>query len=314
MRELLELAMAQGPFDVAKSNPHHMAQALVEHISGVVLPLPLPDSELLWRGLGKANQVANLPSEWEPEALPWEPDAPNCSLCGSSFGVFKRRHHCRGCGKNACDDCTPNRISLEAYRNVDYGTEPQRVCNACLRSKDFYEEKLGVREFVIFVISRRLGTSVNTEGEQDDSFPQLEWLKHIPNSHVIKKNVTSIEGFREHLAHPEARNLCILHLAGNDVAWLQPERFADAVVSELECDTPLRCVFVNACDSEPVLRLVNDQCQEKGIRAPALVGWAGPVKDSTSLLFARIFYDTVMRDATNPDVYYNAFQTARDGR
>lgn len=43
------------------------------------------------RNLGK------YPPFWIPDA-----DAQNCMLCNLQFTVFKRRHHCRACGKVKC--------------------------------------------------------------------------------------------------------------------------------------------------------------------------------------------------------------------
>ena len=39
-----------------------------------------------------------------PEKLvDWE-EADQCSTCGDEFTLFKRRHHCRHCGKSFCTD------------------------------------------------------------------------------------------------------------------------------------------------------------------------------------------------------------------
>ncbi|CAN7078313.1 unnamed protein product [Brassica oleracea var. botrytis] len=35
-----------------------------------------------------------------------------CTLCGSDFGAFNLRHHCRNCGDVFCDKCTQGRIAL----------------------------------------------------------------------------------------------------------------------------------------------------------------------------------------------------------
>ncbi len=39
----------------------------------------------------------------------WEPDKPVCSVCDRAFTNIRRRHHCRLCGRNCCDDDAPNR-------------------------------------------------------------------------------------------------------------------------------------------------------------------------------------------------------------
>ncbi|CAN6880286.1 unnamed protein product [Brassica oleracea] len=60
----------------------------------------------------------------------WVPDeaASKCTSCGSDFGAFMRRHHCRNCGDVFCDKCTQGRIALTADENA-----PQvRVCDRCM--------------------------------------------------------------------------------------------------------------------------------------------------------------------------------------
>ncbi|XP_061359280.1 protein FREE1 [Gastrolobium bilobum] len=60
----------------------------------------------------------------------WVPDeaVSKCTACGSDFGPFVRRHHCRNCGDIFCDKCTHGRIALTADENA----QPVRVCDRCL--------------------------------------------------------------------------------------------------------------------------------------------------------------------------------------
>nr|XP_004291340.2 PREDICTED: formin-like protein 16 isoform X2 [Fragaria vesca subsp. vesca] len=60
----------------------------------------------------------------------WVPDeaVSKCTACGTDFGAFIRRHHCRNCGDIFCDKCTHGRIALTAEENA-----PQvRVCDRCM--------------------------------------------------------------------------------------------------------------------------------------------------------------------------------------
>ncbi|XP_062018947.1 protein FREE1 isoform X2 [Rosa rugosa] len=60
----------------------------------------------------------------------WVPDeaVSKCTACGTDFGAFVRRHHCRNCGDIFCDKCTHGRIALTAEENA-----PQvRVCDRCM--------------------------------------------------------------------------------------------------------------------------------------------------------------------------------------
>lgn len=60
----------------------------------------------------------------------WVPDeaVTKCTACGTDFGAFVRRHHCRNCGDIFCDKCTHGRIALTA----DESAQPVRVCDRCM--------------------------------------------------------------------------------------------------------------------------------------------------------------------------------------
>lgn len=60
----------------------------------------------------------------------WVPDeaVTKCTACGTDFGAFVRRHHCRNCGDIFCDKCTNGRIALTADANA----QPVRVCDRCM--------------------------------------------------------------------------------------------------------------------------------------------------------------------------------------
>ncbi|MQL97459.1 hypothetical protein Taro_030151 [Colocasia esculenta] len=60
----------------------------------------------------------------------WVPDeaVTKCTSCGTDFGAFVRKHHCRNCGDIFCDKCTSGRIALTA----DEQAQPVRVCDKCM--------------------------------------------------------------------------------------------------------------------------------------------------------------------------------------
>jgi len=67
----------------------------------------------------------------------WDPDATRCYACNKRFGVLLHRHHCRGCGRNVCGNCSPNTAVIQG---CGYGDLPQRICGEChglLRLKTF---------------------------------------------------------------------------------------------------------------------------------------------------------------------------------
>ncbi|XP_074586853.1 protein FREE1-like [Curcuma longa] len=72
----------------------------------------------------------NLIKPTNEEKDHWVPDeaVTKCTSCGSDFGAFNRRHHCRNCGDIFCDKCTKGRIALTADENA----QPVRVCDGCM--------------------------------------------------------------------------------------------------------------------------------------------------------------------------------------
>lgn len=57
----------------------------------------------------------------------WEndQDVPNCRSCQVKFSLIKRRHHCRGCGKIFCGECS----SLVSH--IPGSSDKVRVCDVC---------------------------------------------------------------------------------------------------------------------------------------------------------------------------------------
>ncbi|CAH0597748.1 unnamed protein product [Chrysodeixis includens] len=75
-------------------------------------------------GAGDASRPERLP-EWVPDIA-----APACMRCAAHFTAFRRRHHCRNCGKVFCASCSSNSIPLPRYGQL----KPVRVCDECFRS------------------------------------------------------------------------------------------------------------------------------------------------------------------------------------
>ncbi len=68
----------------------------------------------------------------------WKPDedAPTCHACGVEFGVFTRRHHCRGCGDIFCAECSDFFRAFPQHGHPEAGP----CCFACyLREGEIQE-------------------------------------------------------------------------------------------------------------------------------------------------------------------------------
>ncbi|RLN45150.1 hypothetical protein BBJ29_007504 [Phytophthora kernoviae] len=81
-------------------------------------------------GMQKAVQQAMFAPAALAQRQEWVNDAQrtNCSLCVQSFGMLKRRHHCRVCGEVVCSACTVFKL---VKGDLDVATKV-RVCKACL--------------------------------------------------------------------------------------------------------------------------------------------------------------------------------------
>ncbi|KAL6061046.1 Lateral signaling target protein 2 [Balamuthia mandrillaris] len=87
-----------------------------------------------------ARKVAHYRADVQQEVLArrpdWVPDskAPHCMACSAKFvPVFRRRHHCRSCGRVLCKQCCSN---WKVLPELGYFATPVRSCNDCHRQRE----------------------------------------------------------------------------------------------------------------------------------------------------------------------------------
>ena len=75
------------------------------------------------------SQTSSLIPVQRPIWLP-DPETEQCmnEACLSTFKWFRRRHHCRNCGKIFCNRCSKHRVTLSC---MGYIKHPVRVCLGC---------------------------------------------------------------------------------------------------------------------------------------------------------------------------------------
>lgn len=77
--------------------------------------------------------LGRVPPIWVPDSV-----ATHCMNCGLKFGVLKRRHHCRACGKALCSSCCNMKFVLPYLDNKE-GRVCQVCCSALLRAQALSE-------------------------------------------------------------------------------------------------------------------------------------------------------------------------------
>lgn len=79
------------------------------------------------RSLRTHHSSRKYESDDEDAAPVWtaDGDRAECELCNSPFGIIKRRHHCRNCGKLVCGPCSKARIVMGKNK------KKKRACREC---------------------------------------------------------------------------------------------------------------------------------------------------------------------------------------
>jgi len=88
-----------------------------------VVPLEGEENVEAHRERSIVDDIGDFRPQWESDD-----SSPFCSKCTVPFSFFRRRHHCRGCGKLFCKLCSDNWLILP--NKFKYQNE-QRTCEKC---------------------------------------------------------------------------------------------------------------------------------------------------------------------------------------
>ncbi|KAL5475348.1 hypothetical protein EMCRGX_G025149 [Ephydatia muelleri] len=73
---------------------------------------------------GSVSDNADTPVVWMSDD-----NIRECSFCQQRFSTFRRRHHCRSCGRVFCHDCSKNKGVLTHLGYI----QPVRICDECYK-------------------------------------------------------------------------------------------------------------------------------------------------------------------------------------
>ena len=91
-------------------------------------PWSIPESSHQWCViLLNINRRIEGSSLFFPSCWRWVPDVQEttCQLCATYFTCYRRRHHCRACGRLICRPCSRQKITLPI---IGY-QQPERICH-----------------------------------------------------------------------------------------------------------------------------------------------------------------------------------------
>lgn len=116
------------------------------------------------------HRTSTTPRRRAPPA--WVPDseAPNCMGCHETFTLFRRKHHCRACGKVFCSKCSSHFMSLPQF-GLDNRV---RVCNRCdllLSGADRFATSPGSSSDMLD------GSSPGSNASSDPRSPPPQWSR-----------------------------------------------------------------------------------------------------------------------------------------
>ncbi|CAK4465087.1 unnamed protein product [Aphanomyces euteiches] len=123
----------------------------------------------------RSEGQARPPAKWSAPSL--YTNQPVCDICSTPFDMMNRRHHCRKCGKSACQSCSPAHMLIppghqHAQAKGYDPAVPQRVCTLCAP--------------VLQPLQARLEAAFANCHKEQPAAPTKGWFKSIPVKQTIE--------------------------------------------------------------------------------------------------------------------------------
>ncbi|KAF9956554.1 hypothetical protein BGZ72_002688 [Mortierella alpina] len=115
----------------------------------------------------------------------WLPDhsATSCMLCDEEFGtIFKRKHHCRVCGKVVCHSCSTRTVLIQGTHSEKVG----RACDQCIGT--MFPEDLNV----ISPVSTNTASTEPSPVEQQHQRPRHEFRPSDPDRRASSQSLDGV--------------------------------------------------------------------------------------------------------------------------
>ena len=171
----------------------------------------------------KPKPVGREDSLGELERAPvWVPDNAtlNCMECNSPFGLIRRRHHCRSCGRVLCAQCTtkktvlPSKVAVNekrmsfsnlAWTNLVQNVPLARVCDPChtiIDAKLYHlKQKMGHDEVVDMRRPMSLERASTVTRESADAVETMR-ADYVSDSDEDENEATTEDGFIKLFTNP----------------------------------------------------------------------------------------------------------------
>ncbi|CAM9507953.1 unnamed protein product, partial [Hapterophycus canaliculatus] len=109
---------------------------------GFISPAVTPRRHGSMAATSRTQSSKGAPRTLSVDASLWVPDdmALNCCVCKAEFTMYRRRHHCRTCGRVACDDCSSKRIRGERTCLLCWDRIGRKMSGLGLPSNDDHDD------------------------------------------------------------------------------------------------------------------------------------------------------------------------------